>query len=67
MFKSVSLHWLMDYQLTGRDRHTDRRTQPFIVKDSVIFFSPSCISVNDEQKGLQIRDIASRMEFFDDV
>ena len=24
-----SLHWLIDYEITGRDRQTDTRTQPF--------------------------------------
>ena len=40
MFISVSLHWLgyCNDLRTGRGSWTDTETQPFIVKDSVIYY-----------------------------
>ena len=51
--------------ITNIEEDNDRKCQ--ISHIFIIINSTLTISVDDVQKGLQIRDIASRMEFFDDV
>ena len=51
MFISVTALKLSGYR-TGRDRHTDTRTQPFIVKDRGYGVEPESMASEPESKSL---------------
>ena len=68
MNKSVSQHWLINYEITGHDFiHTHTRTQPFVVKDAnannFSFFSIMADSVPLSTPDATYSIILSQSEF----